>query len=120
MADPEFVNELARRAGVSRADAEAVLAVLAQFAPEHLHAAESSLAADADISGAATTSGGSGDVEALIAEAAQHPLGLEFLLEGDLAAVAITFRTHVFTVEEARSRGWRSQPLVTGDASARD
>jgi hypothetical protein len=45
---------------------------------------------------------GSDEVASLIAEAGRHPLGLEFLLEGDLAAVAITFRSHVFTVEAAR------------------
>jgi hypothetical protein len=134
MADSELVSELARRAGVSRADAEAVLEALAQVAPEHVHAARSSPAADAEPLGAATTPGGSGEVDtrlhpagadaatelrrqvmapyvpgagevgALIAAAGQHPLGVEFLLDGDLAAVAITFRTHAFTVEAARRR----------------
>lgn len=43
-------------------------------------------------------------VEELIAAADRHPLGVEFLLEGDLGAVAITFETHAFTVEAARDR----------------
>lgn len=43
-------------------------------------------------------------VEELIAAADKHPLGKEFLLEGDLGAVAITFETHAFTVEAARDR----------------
>lgn len=41
-------------------------------------------------------------VEALIAEAQNHPLGLEFLLEGDLASVAAMFEVHAFTIEAAR------------------
>ena len=104
MADPEFVNELARRAGVSRADTEAVLEALARFAPERLDTASPWSAADVDSPGAGTPPGGLGDAEALIATAGQHPLGLEFLLEGDLASVAIAFGSHVFTVEEARRR----------------
>jgi hypothetical protein len=97
------VDELARRAGVSRDDAEAVLEALARFAPDRLQTASLWSVADAD-SSAATGPGGSDEVAALIAEAGRHPLGLEFLLEGDLAAVAITFRTHVFAVEAARQQ----------------
>jgi hypothetical protein len=104
MTDPEFVNELARRAGVSRDDAEAVLEALARFAPERLQTTNLWSVADGDTPGAATARGGPDEVAALIAEAGRHPLGLEFLLEGDLAAVAITFRTHVFAVEAARQQ----------------
>jgi hypothetical protein len=102
MADTEFVNELARRAGVSRADAAAVLEALARFAPENVSGVESSSAADAEFPVTPTMRPASDEVASLIAEAGRHPLGLEFLLEGDLAAVAITFRAHVFTVEAAR------------------
>jgi hypothetical protein len=102
MGDTEFVNELARRAGVSRDDTAAVLEALARFAPGHLPGAESSSAGDVDFPVTATMQTGSDEVASLIAEAGRHPLGLEFLLEGDLAAVAITFRSHVFTVEAAR------------------
>jgi hypothetical protein len=104
MTDPEFVNELARRAGVSRDDAEAVLEALARFAPERLQTTNLWSVADGDTPGAATARGGPDEVAVLIAEAGRHPLGLEFLLEGDLAAVAITFRTHVFAVEAARQQ----------------
>lgn len=41
-------------------------------------------------------------VEELIVAARNHPLGIEFLLEGDLSSVAITFGAHAFTVEAAR------------------
>jgi hypothetical protein len=42
------------------------------------------------------------DIQALIDAAKQHPLGLEFLLQGHLGTVAVTFRTHAFTVVAAR------------------
>jgi hypothetical protein len=41
-------------------------------------------------------------IEQLIEQAHNHPLGIQFLLEGDLCAVAILFGVHVFTVEAAR------------------
>ena len=41
-------------------------------------------------------------VEELIVAARKHPLGIEFLLEGDLSSVAIMFGAHAFTVEAAR------------------
>jgi hypothetical protein len=41
-------------------------------------------------------------IESLIGKANLHPLGLNFLLEGDLCAVAITFGVTVFAVEAAR------------------
>ncbi len=44
------------------------------------------------------------EVDDLIAAAARHPLGLGFLLEGELGAVAITFQAHAFTVDAARQR----------------
>jgi len=44
------------------------------------------------------------EVEALIAAAADHPLGTGFLIGGYLGTVAITFHVHVFTVEAARRR----------------
>ena len=43
-------------------------------------------------------------VEQLIDAARKHPLGVKFLLEGDLEAVAITFQTHAFTVDVARDQ----------------
>ncbi len=44
------------------------------------------------------------EVEELIGAASRHPLGLEFLLEGQLCAVATTFQVHAFTVDAARQR----------------
>jgi hypothetical protein len=43
-------------------------------------------------------------VDALIASAQRHPLGLDFLLNGYLGSVAAEFRAHAFTVEAARER----------------
>jgi len=91
MGDPKLVNDLAQRAGVSPADAEAVLEALSSLAPERLPAED-------------RYAPGPRDVEALIAAAEKHPLGLEFLLDGDLSAVAITFQTHAFTVDAARQQ----------------
>ncbi len=41
-------------------------------------------------------------MEALIVAATQHPLGTDFLIDGHLEAVAITFQVHAFTVDAAR------------------
>ena len=43
-------------------------------------------------------------VDRLIAAAEAHPLGVAFLKNGFLGAVAATFGVHAFTVEEARRR----------------
>lgn len=43
-------------------------------------------------------------VEDLIARARKHPMGLEFLVSGFLASVAIALGAHAFTVEAARER----------------
>ncbi len=44
------------------------------------------------------------EVTELIAAAANHPLGIQFLLEGQLCAVATMFGVHAFTVDAARQR----------------
>jgi hypothetical protein len=44
------------------------------------------------------------DVDALIEAASRHSLGLEFLQGGHLGTVAVTFRTHAFTVVAAREK----------------
>jgi hypothetical protein len=44
------------------------------------------------------------DVDALIARASADSLGVDFLLNGELGAVAIWLRTHAFTVVAARER----------------
>lgn len=42
------------------------------------------------------------EVQALIARAKDHALGLEFLLRGAHDAVAVTFGVHAFVVDAAR------------------
>lgn len=44
------------------------------------------------------------EIADLIALAAGHPLGVQFLIEGQLCAVATMFRVHAFTVDAARER----------------
>jgi hypothetical protein len=41
-------------------------------------------------------------IDSLIEKARNHPRGINFLLEGDLCAVAITFGVTVFAIEAAR------------------
>ena len=101
MADPKLIDDLAQRAGVSKADAEAVLEALGTLAPERVsellrRSSRGPAPAPARYVFNAL------DVEALIEAARKHPLGLEFLLNGDLSAVAATFQAHAFTVDAAR------------------
>jgi hypothetical protein len=97
MTDSDLIQELAVRAGVSCEAAQAVLEALEAMASERARSglSPSGVAPLSFIPSAA-------EVEALIARAAQHPLGLEFLIHGELGAVAITFGTHAFTVDAAR------------------
>lgn len=131
MRESDLVNEVARRAGVVRADAEAMLRGLADIAREQARAGtplalaefgSGTLAtlpvrartapAGRDAESLTTASAvrtpcyapTAGNIEALIAAASRHPLGIEFLLNGDLCAVAVTFQTHAFTVDAARQR----------------
>jgi hypothetical protein len=101
MADPTPIDDFARRAGVSKADAEAVLEALGTLAPARV----SELlrrSSPATAPGPSRYMFNALDVEALIEAARTHPLGLEFLLNGDLSAVAATFQAHAFTVDAAR------------------
>ena len=114
MSHSQLIDELVQRANVSPADADAVLAALLELAAEGRLAA----APWAQTLGAAATSSSPwtppadryvpcpSDVEALIAEARRHPLGIDFLLGGHLGTVAVAFKTHAFTVEAARERIW--------------
>lgn len=122
MADSRLVDELVIRAKVSAADAEAVVDALAQLAVEgrfgHAHGSEgdpvsAGPAGRPDPAGAASEASpaepfvpSAEQVDALIAAARLHPLGIDFLLSGHLDAVAGTFRAHAFTVEAARERVW--------------
>jgi hypothetical protein len=53
------------------------------------------------------------EIDALIASATTHPLGLRFLLEGHLGSVATTFGAHAFTVDAARDRLRRAGQTTT-------
>ena len=44
------------------------------------------------------------EMDDLINQASDHPLGLQFLLRGSLDAVAATFQVHAFVVEAAREQ----------------
>ncbi len=92
MVDPKLVAELALKTGVSRSNAEALLVALGEIFPERLPPAPVGCAPDPR------------EVQALIAAAEQHPLGLEYLLDGDLSSVAITFQVHAFSVDAARQQ----------------
>ena len=101
MADPKLIDDLAQRAGVSTADAEAVLEVLGTFAPDRV---SELLRRSSPATAPAPTRYvfNALDAEALIEAARKHPLGVDFLLNGDLSAVAATFQAHAFTVDAAR------------------
>lgn len=111
MIDPRLIDELIRRARVSAGDAEAVLQALArmaaegrfdpaaQFGPGPHPPAPPAPPAEPFVPAQE-------EVDALIAQARRHPLGVDFLLGGHLGSVAATFKTHAFTVEAARARIW--------------
>ena len=44
------------------------------------------------------------EIDALIHDAKSHDLGLEFLKNGALGAVAVTFNVHAFVVDAARDQ----------------
>jgi hypothetical protein len=98
MTDAELIADVSRRTGLSPADIRAVLSAVADIRREQ----------------AGTVSGGppaaalhipsDEEVAQLIAAASRHPLGLEFLLDGHLGAVAAIFGVHAFTVDAARER----------------
>ncbi|MCX7170317.1 MAG: hypothetical protein NTY41_08510 [Proteobacteria bacterium] len=134
MSAVEFVGELARRAGVSRSDAAALLKVLGEISGVHpetgkpmslrefaLPDADAHADTTATAEAGRTPAGRDGpspipgfaamryvpsdrDIEELVAAAEQHPLGIEFLLGGELGAVAITFGAHAFAVDAARQQ----------------
>jgi hypothetical protein len=112
MLDPRLIDELARRAKVSAADAEAMLDALAHLRAEGLFDPERHLGSAATSHPAAVPTMADpfvptpADVDALIATAGRHPLGVDFLLGGHLGSVAATFKAHAFTVEAARARIW--------------
>lgn len=134
MSAAEFIGELARRAGVSRSDAAALLKVLGEISGVHpqtgkpMSLPEFALpGADAPAGTTLTAEAGRSpagqdgpppipgfvamtyvpstrEIEELVVAAECHPLGIEFLLGGELGAVAITFGAHAFAVDAARQQ----------------
>ena len=96
MTESKLVAEVAKRAGVSKADVKAVLDVLADVEREQRRPAKKEPAPRLSYVPS------DHEIADLIAAAASHPLGIQFLLEGELCAVATTFRVHAFTVDAAR------------------
>jgi len=106
MNENEIVRELARRTSLPDATAAAVLHALHDLVDE------------GSVDGAALMATPHPHeerpddpvvVEKLITRAKHHPLGLEFLVSGFLATVAITLGAHAFTVEAARRRLQKEQ-----------
>jgi len=115
MSTDEWIDRLADRAGVAPAEARAVLTALSQLdrrrersgRPLPVEALEPRPhdAWPLPVPKAPPSYEPSGfEVGSLIEEARRHPLGIEFLLEGELGAVAATFGVHAFTVDAARRR----------------
>lgn len=112
MPKDELVKKLAARAGVGRAQAKAVLDALAEMDEGHgrpmpIEAVDPrpsdgwQLSAPQEPLHYQPTAA---EVAKLIEDARRHPLGLEFLIEGELGSVAVTFGVHAFTVDAARRR----------------
>ncbi len=102
MTDLELIAEVARRTGLKLEDVRAVLSAEADVRRDdwiRSAAGPSGVAVNASVG-----TGPDAEVVELIGAATRHPLGLEFLLEGNLGAVASLFGVHAFTVEAARER----------------
>lgn len=97
MTEAEMVRELAKRAGVSETEAKAVLTAVTELGREQRRLQKS---VPPDMSHVPTDR----EINDLIAAATGHPLGLEFLLGGELCAVATMFQAHPSTVDAARVR----------------
>ena len=109
MNDSHLIDELVRRTKVSPADAAAVVDALAELAAEGRLGPGSRPAPEPEAPPPTTGEPfvpRPADVDALIAAARRHPLGIDFLLGGHLGSVAATFKAHAFTVEAARARIW--------------
>lgn len=115
MPKDEWIDKLAARAGVAPAEAKAVLDALSEMdrrrersgRPLPIEAVNPGpndgwqLPAPKKPLRFQPTSA---EVGRLIEDARRHPLGLEFLIEGELGSVAVTFGVHAFTVDAARRR----------------
>lgn len=107
MKDIELLRELSRRSGLP----ETAVVLVVQELRELIHEGAIDPASLPELAAAVRHAiAGVSDpcnpdlVDALIARAKRHPLGIEFLLDGGLATVAIALDAHAFTVEAARVR----------------
>ena len=61
------------------------------------------------------------EIQELLTQASNHPLGTDFLLKGALDAVAATFHAHAFCVDAARdalrSRASEGEPIAAQRAA---
>lgn len=106
MNERDIVKELARRTSVSEEAAEKVLHAMHDMVDEGTVAATT--LPDTPHPPNVRPDDPS-VVDRLIARAKKHPLGVEFLVSGFLATVAITLGAHAFTVEAARRRLQKEQ-----------
>ena len=106
MNERDVVKELARRTSISEETAAEVLHAMHDLADEG--AVEQASLPDAHPPADVRPDDPS-LVDRLIARAKKHPLGIEFLVSGFLATVAITLGAHAFTVEAARRRLQKEQ-----------
>lgn len=114
MRDDDLVGKLAARAGLEPGQVRAVLAALAEVSCEHERSGQPLPLAELGLArcygfrpgapNAASRQHCDSGVEQLIDDARRHPLGVEFLLEGETGCVAAIFGTHAFAVDAARQR----------------
>ena len=103
-----LVNDAAARSGLGNETVEKVVAALADVVhqahatpDELLHAL---LGADEPFHAHPIDPRDPAVVADLVEKAKAHPLGLDYLKNGHLGSVAVTFETHAFTVLAARER----------------
>lgn len=108
MNETELVRELSRKASLSEATTTAVLDAMRDLVREGV-VNEHTLMTTTEVFPVDPED--PSVVEQLIARAKKHPLGLEFLVSGFLASVAIGLGAHAFTVEAARRRLKREQEM---------
>jgi hypothetical protein len=109
----ELVAELSRRTSLPEATTTAVLLAMRELLSEGVVDERTLLTTPPEM---ASNPEDPGLVDQLIARAKKHPLGIEFLVSGFLASVAIGLGAHAFTVEAARRRLKREQESKDGDA----
>ncbi len=111
MNESELVSELSRRTSLPEATTTAFLDAMRELLREGVVDEKTLLIAPPP---AVADPEDPSLVEQLIARAKKHPLGIEFLLSGFLASVAIGLGAHAFTVEAARRRLRKEQEAKEG------